>query len=161
MQHLIVQSCGRTEIGGQAQGHIQASLRKEVVGLVRLWRVLLHRKFTDPAHEDGDKVAWMRMDILRHRYDVLVLQAAKRLLEGGLDEALQPDLVDVLFDYKPELWYRPAVNTSPPELITATPAALDALHDVGVVALTMVRLTDEQRGVVRKRLDQVEKLRGY
>lgn len=122
---------------------------------------LLERKFTDPAHEDGDKVAWMRMDILRHRYDVLVLQAAKRLLEGALNEALQPDLVDVLFDYKPDLWYRPAVNASPPELITASPAALDALHDVGVVALTMVRLTDEQRSVVKDRLEQVEKLRGY
>ncbi|HYQ47202.1 MAG TPA: hypothetical protein VER11_34765 [Polyangiaceae bacterium] len=122
---------------------------------------LLEKKFADPAHEDGEKVAWMRMDVLRHRNDVLVLQASQRLLDGELAEPLRPDLVEVLFDYKPEVWYRPAVSASPPELSTASPAALDALHALGIVALTMVRLTDEQRAAVRLRLDQVEKLRGF
>jgi hypothetical protein len=122
---------------------------------------LLEAKFADPAHEDGEKVAWMRMDILRHRNDVLVLQASQRLLEGELAEPLRPDLVEVLFDYQPEAWYRPAVNADPPELLSASPAALDALHAVGIVALTMVQLTEAQRAVVKQRLEQVEKLRGH
>jgi hypothetical protein len=32
---------------------------------------------------------------------------------------------------------------------------------VGIVALTMVQLTEAQRAVVKQRLEQVEKLRGY
>lgn len=120
---------------------------------------LLEKKFTDTTHDDAEKIAWMRMDILRHRNDLLVLQACQRLLEGKLAESLRSDLVDVLFDYKPQHWYRPAVHASPPELNTASQAALDALHTLAIYSLNRINLSQEQRTAVKKRLEEIDKLR--
>jgi hypothetical protein len=120
---------------------------------------LLESKLRDPAHEDQEKVSWMRTDILSHRNDVPLLQACERLLSGGLTEHLRPELVDALFDYRPGEWFKPASSYSAPPLETASRAALEQVIRTGVAALTMVRLTDEQRRVVQDRIEAAEQIK--
>lgn len=114
---------------------------------------------TNSAHEDGEKIAWMRMDILQHRNDLLLLQACQRLLEGKLTESLRSELVDVIFDYKPEQWYRPAVYANPPELKVATQESLNTLSSLAHYSLNQMTLTKKQRVAVEKRLQEIEKIR--
>ena len=120
---------------------------------------LFERKMADPVHEDDDKIAWMRTRVLGHRNDVALLETCHRLMQGKLPERLQPLLVEVLFDYRPAEWFRPTSSASAPPLESASRDALDRLLEIGVVALTMVRLSDEQRSVVKLRLQDAEKLR--
>lgn len=122
--------------------------------------VLLEKKMADPSHDDEEKISWMRTEILSHRNDVALLKSCERLLLGSLPENLQSSLVEALFDYQPDAWYTPAKIYSAPRLDAASREALDALLSVGVVSLTMVRLTDVQRLVVKERLEEAEKLRG-
>ncbi len=120
---------------------------------------LFERKMADPTHEDDDKTAWMRTRVLSHRNDVALLLACERLLQRGLPEHLRPLLVDVLFDYRPGEWFRPASSVSAPPLESASPEALDHLLKIGVLALTKVRLSEEQRSVVTLRSQRAETLR--
>jgi hypothetical protein len=120
---------------------------------------LFARKMGDPAHEDDDKIAWMRTRVVAHRNDVGLLEVCERLLLGSMPEHLAPVLVEVLFDYRPDEWFRPTSNVSVPALESASRETLDALLKVGIVALTMVRLTADQRDVVKVRMEQAERLR--
>jgi hypothetical protein len=119
---------------------------------------LFEAKMLDPAHEDDDKIAWMRTRVLAHRNDLALLESCERLLVA-LPEHLQPLLVEALFDYRPEEWFRPAVGASAPPLEAASREQLDQVLKVGVVALTMVPLSLEQRAVVKVRMDAAEGLR--
>jgi hypothetical protein len=120
---------------------------------------LFKRKMVDPSHEDNDKIAWMRTRVLPHRNDLPLLVACEQLLQGELVEHLQPPLVDVLFDYQPANWFRPSSTASPPLLQTASNEALDQLSKTAATALTMVRLTPEQRHVVKSRMELAEQLK--
>jgi hypothetical protein len=120
---------------------------------------LLETKLKDPAHEDQDKISWMRTDILSHRNDVLLLEACERLLSGALPEHLRAPLVEALFDYRPDEWFKPAGVYAAPPLENASRAALEQVLRTGVVALTMVRLTDEQRRTVQDRVQAAETLK--
>jgi hypothetical protein len=120
---------------------------------------LFARKMEDPAHADDDKIAWMRTRVLPHRNDAALLQVCERLLVGAMPEPLLSLLVDVLFDYRPEDWFRPTTDVTVPALDAATPEALDAVIKVAIVALTMVALTAEQRLIVKERMGDAERLR--
>jgi len=120
---------------------------------------LLEKKLQDPTHEDDEKISWMRTDMLSHRNDLLLLQACERLLSGGLAEHLRPPLVDALFDYRPGEWFKPAKGYSPPPLDSASRRELEQLIRTAVAALTMVRLSDEQRRTVQDRMQAAEALK--
>lgn len=120
---------------------------------------LFERKMADRSHDDDSKTGWLRSDVLVHRNDLLLLQACGRLLPDKLSEYLQRELVDVLFDYRPIEWYPPSASFSPPPLAIASREALDQLIKNAIVALTMVELSDQQRGVVRARMQEATELR--
>jgi len=120
---------------------------------------LLERKMADPGHEDDEKISWMRTDMLTHRNAVPQLEMCERMLNGALPPDLCPALVEAIFDYRPQEWFRPAKSYSAPRLESASREALDVLMRVAIVALTMIRLTDEQRAVVNARRQEAEKLR--
>jgi len=119
---------------------------------------LLEKKFADPKHEDGDKHAWMRTRVLTHRTDLPLLQACERMLKGSLPLPLRPALVEVLFDYRPGEWYRPATVVSPPDLRKASPEALAEMRKVGELALKVVKLNETQKRAVEKTLEEIKKL---
>jgi len=117
---------------------------------------LLERKLIDPTHGDDDKLSWMRTDILRHRNDLPLLQGCERLLKGNLKKPLRPRLVEVLFDYRPGEWFRPANVASAPPIESAAPAALAELGKIGALALRKIPLGATQKAAVELRLREIE-----
>jgi len=120
---------------------------------------LLERKLVDAAHEDEEKISWMRTDILSHRNDVVLLHMADRLLIDGLPESLRPFLIEALFDYRPDEWFKPAKSYSAPPIESASNESLDVLRRIGTRALTSAQLTDAQRFAVEGRLARIESVR--
>jgi len=80
------------------------------------------------------------------------------MLKGSLPKGLRPSLVEVLFDYRPGEWYRPASVTSPPDLRAATQPALAAMLRLGEIAMKDVGLSEAQKKVVEKRIEEIKKL---
>jgi len=120
---------------------------------------LFEKKMLDDAHADDDKTGWMRVDILAHRNDLPVLQSCGRLLRGSeLRARLRPLLVEVLFDYRPGEWFRPATVRPAPPLESASPPARRELRAIAEHALKNVPLTPEQRAAVMRRLQEISKL---
>lgn len=120
---------------------------------------LFETKMSDPSHEDNDKVGWLRSGVLKHRNDALLLEKCGHLLDGKLSEYLQTELVDILFDYRPDEWFCAGDVPAAPPLQAATQEALSQLNQVGIVALTMVRLSDERRVVVKQRMEEAQQLK--
>jgi hypothetical protein len=119
---------------------------------------LLERKMVDPGHSRDAKISWMRSDILRHRNDLPLLQGCTRLLRGKLSKSLRPLLVEVLFDYRPGEWFRPASSYSPPPLMSASEGSRGELRKIAELALATVSLSPEQRSAVTARMSELEKL---
>jgi hypothetical protein len=119
---------------------------------------LLERKMEDPGQEDDEKISWMRTDMLSHRNDVPLLSACERMLAGRLPEHLRPFLVEALFDYRPEEWFKPASSYSAPLLASASSQALQLILRIAALALRSVPLTERQRAAVERRRTEAETL---
>lgn len=117
---------------------------------------LLEKKMADPAHEEDERISWMRTSILPRRNSLAIIECSERMLSGSLPESLRPALVEVLFDYKPDEWYTPAVNVSPPDRSHLGPSGRVALRRVGEYVLKNVKLSREQRDAVEKVLKELE-----
>ena len=110
---------------------------------------LFEKKMLSPKHEDMDKRDWLHWDVLRHRDDLALLLCCERLLKGGLNERLQADLVEVLFDYRRTAWFgRKDDPPVPPPREKAAEEALKQLRKIGEYALKNVTLTESQKEVV-------------
>lgn len=113
---------------------------------------LFERKMADPAHEDEDKIAWMRSEVLSHRDAPELLRSCERLLKSGLVSRLRGELVEVLFDYRPEIWYVPAMSYQAPLWAGYSSEARTELHALGRYALDKLELTARQRAAVEHAL---------
>lgn len=118
---------------------------------------LLERKFADPAHEDDFKQAWMRRSVFTHRNQAGMLATCGRLFEKGLPDHLRGDLVDVVFDYKPGEWYRPAVSFNPPPWSSYSASARAQMRRLGDYVLKNLKLTARQKQAVEDTLKALEK----
>jgi hypothetical protein len=112
---------------------------------------LLGSKLADARLDREDRISWMRDAVLRHRTDPATLRMCRRLLSGNLAAALQPFLVEALFDYH-EWWYLSDQPPRPPDLRRASPEAQAELQMIGELALKQARLTAAQRSAVEKAL---------
>ena len=119
---------------------------------------VLESKFADPDHEEDDKLAWMQSSILTHRNDLALLEMCHRLLAGTLPPDLRPSLVEVLYDYQPERWFRPHQLLTPPDRATATPAALAQMRQTAALVLSSVALNGEQKAAVERTLEEIDQL---
>ncbi len=116
---------------------------------------LFEKYLLDQAYERSTKQSWMRSDVVKHRNDPGLLQSCERLLMKGLPEQLDPDLVEVLFDFKGS-WYRPSTAVSPPPREAMTGRARAQLRRLGEYALQNVSLTSGQKQAVESTLEQLE-----
>jgi hypothetical protein len=100
---------------------------------------LFEQLLGDPRHDAGARRSWMISDVMPHRNDLLLLQAARRLLgrPAALSPKLREALVEALFDYRPEKWFTPNGGPSPPPLAKATPAAHEELKKIAAMALKL------------------------
>jgi hypothetical protein len=110
---------------------------------------LLERKLADPAHDDADKIAWMRADVLTHRNAPRLLETCERLLASGLPAPLKSALIDVLFDYRPGEWFRPGSSYSPPPERLYSAEARELVERIARQALAGLDLNDRQRTAIR------------
>ena len=117
---------------------------------------LFEKYMLDQAYERNTKVSWMRSDVMKHRNDAGLLQSCERLLMKGLPEQLNPDLVEVLFDFMGS-WYRPSTAVTPPPREELTSRARAQLRRIGEYALKNVPLTGEQKRAVENTLEQLER----
>lgn len=114
---------------------------------------LFERKMLDPGHETEEKIIYFRSDVLTHRNSEAVIQSCERLLKGHLQEALKPELIDVLFDYKPAEWYTPSDFYNPPPLSSYSKAAREELRKLGRYLLQNLELMETRKDAVRRTLE--------
>jgi len=118
---------------------------------------LFEKKMLDAAHPEDDKRVWLRFFLVPLRNQTGVLQSCRTLLEGPLADPLKSELVDVLFDYKPEVWYTPAVNFDAPPLANYSATARTEMRAIGQYVIRDLTLTDRQRKAVQEMLDRLER----
>ncbi len=116
---------------------------------------LLDRKFSDARFDDHAKIAWMRQLILLHRNDAPLLEKCEDMVTRTLSDNLRPHLIEALFDYRPDDWYRGDSPPSPPPRDAADKAAQDILRRIGEYALKTVPLSDRQKQAVRRGLAEL------
>jgi hypothetical protein len=116
---------------------------------------LLQRKLASSTFSADEKRAWMRGPILVHRNDLPLLRVCVHALTSGLEKELRPALVEALFDYRPEAWYRPSSSYSPPPLEQASTASRSELRRLAKLALETVALSGGQRAAVQRRLREL------
>lgn len=121
---------------------------------------LFEKKMSTPGFEPEELVAWMRDPILRHRNDPLMLKACQRLLVGGLPEEIRTDLVEALYDYRPDHWYAADLKPQPPPRSSATKEARDLMRAICDYALEHVTLSPRQRAAVEAALKELDLLDG-
>jgi hypothetical protein len=110
---------------------------------------LLERKLADPSHDARLKVFLMRKYILPRRNEEPLLLACERMVTKSLPADLRPALVEALFDYRPEEWYRGDDPPKPPPRSEASPGARKVLDRIGRYALKNLKLTKAQETAVR------------
>lgn len=116
---------------------------------------LLEKKLTSRDFEEEDRAWWIRRHVLGLRDNVTMLNACMRMLQGSLEEALRPGLVEVLFDYQPKAWYRPHDVPAAPDRSNASREALELLYLIGQSAQAELeldpaldfRITDELKTI--------------
>lgn len=116
---------------------------------------VLEQKMADPRHEEEEKIGWMRGFFVAHRDDLFLLRSVEKMLQGKLPVQLRPHLVEVIFDYKPEEWYRPATIVNPPDRRKADQRVREQLRRLGQIALQLPNLTDAQKSAVKKTLNEL------
>jgi hypothetical protein len=115
---------------------------------------LFFAKLRDPAHELEDKLEWLRQDVLPNRNHLALLQASLRNLLVGLPAPLDDELVQVLFDYRPESWYRPATVQMPPDAASFTLEARDEQLRIARYALANVVIDQRLRELLEAFIQQ-------
>ncbi len=118
---------------------------------------LLARIFADPGHDADTKVFWMHDQIMPRRYDLPLLSWSERMLSGPMPKELKPALVESLFDYRPDSWFREDDPPKPPPRAGASEGSRKALERIGRYALKNVRLTRGQATAVRAGLAELGK----
>lgn len=117
---------------------------------------LLGKKLATSAHEDQYKIYWMRSFMIEARDDPIMLEVCDRLLRGRF--SLQPQLAEILFDYRPGEWYRAAPRPKLPIRAQAPRDSLLRLQSIGQYTLEQVVLTKTQREAVKKSLEEINSL---
>ncbi len=117
---------------------------------------LLEKRLLDAQIEPEQKIAWMHDAILRHRHNASLLAGLDRILTTTLPKALRAPLVESLFDYRPNEWFRNDRNPPAPDTQPLTPEAKKLLQKIGATALKKVTLNANQRRAVTKALAELK-----
>jgi len=96
-----------------------------------------------------EKQDWLRQLVAPQRYNVKVLIALDEFLGSSAPQVLKVDIVEALFDYRPESWY-----IDDPVLVptreSASEQATNILGSMGDYALAELPLTSDLRNIVEE-----------
>ncbi|MGN6370189.1 MAG: hypothetical protein ACTHN5_18180 [Phycisphaerae bacterium] len=119
---------------------------------------LFEKKLADPKQEAEDKAAWMRQLVLPKCNDEPLLSACERVVKGpGAGAEVQVSIVEGLFDYRPDEWYRGCSPVKPPVRVLASRPAKDTMIRIGEYALSSLKLPAELRVKVEAALREARK----
>lgn len=116
---------------------------------------LLEKRMVDATIAPEQKIAWMHEAILQHRRNPVLLASLDRILTTTLPKQLRPHLVESLFDYRPQDWYRVDANVPTPDSQPLTSEARRLLKKIGTTALKKVSLNASQRQAVTKAMREL------
>ena len=74
---------------------------------------LFAQRMTDDRFDEDEKTSWLRTHVIDRRNDLQLLLTMEQLIPN-LPAELATYAEEVLFDYRPEDWYRPHKTHSPP-----------------------------------------------
>jgi len=115
---------------------------------------LLLDKLRDAAFDDEDKLEWLRQDVLPNRDHPEVVRAAARGLRAGLPAPVDHALVEVMFDWRPTEWYRPATLQKPPDPGARSDETREARRELAEVARDAVDLDEATDAAVTRGLEE-------
>ena len=96
---------------------------------------LLESRLGDPAHAERPRKAWLRQLVLPRRNDLPLLRCCHHLLLRPVTPEIGRLLVEALFDYDREGWYRGCSPPVPPPIAQALPASRDLYRQIAELAL--------------------------
>lgn len=108
---------------------------------------LLEEHFLQPDRPEEDKLRWMRDGVLRHRFELPMIQSAERLIRT-LPTPLAVSLTEVYFIYN-ERWYLSCDPPKPQPLVEASHEARRHYLAIAEYALQSLPLSD----VLREQID--------
>ncbi|HUO07103.1 MAG TPA: hypothetical protein VM008_02135 [Phycisphaerae bacterium] len=119
---------------------------------------LFEKKLVDPKHDLNLKSAWLYQLVLPKRNDEPLLIACEHVLKGSAaGPEVQIFIVEALFDYKPETWYRGCSPVKPPVRLAATREAKDVMVSIGEYALANLKLAPDLKLKVEAALKEVRR----
>jgi hypothetical protein len=101
---------------------------------------VFRRKLTEPKNELSDKKAWLRQIVLPRRNDEPLLKALNQVLTGEQSHDLQVAIVEALFDYNPDAWYRGDDPPTPPDRAQLTHESRELLISIGEYSLHKIKM---------------------
>jgi hypothetical protein len=118
---------------------------------------LYEKTMAGSVYSDGQKTAWLRQTVPPYRDRAALLDTCDRMLRGGLPESLRPVLVEALFDFQPQEWFRPSTEVSCAPLERFGAMARQRMRAIGEYALKNVSLPERTRQAVADTLEQLER----
>lgn len=112
---------------------------------------LFEHMLLENRYREDFVVAWFRGPILRHRQDLMLLEACERLIQSsGWPARLKRFLVEALYDYHPGSWYQ--IDVEPPR-----PPSRDKLNEQSRNLLRMIaKIARDQKLIGSKRFREIQ-----
>ena len=110
---------------------------------------LLEKKLADPGHDFEQRITILRNFLLPKRNDQHLLEMSERILRSNSPSDLKLALLEVLFDYQPNQWYRGCEVPKPPLRITASPVAKEVMRRIIQHALASLAPLPSVQGQLR------------
>lgn len=106
---------------------------------------VFRKNLLDPGHDVEDRCAFLYESVVPRRQDVELLRVCRSILESRSDDAIDVPLVEVLFDYRREVWYLPHGAPMPPRRELLSEEAKQELLAIGAFAREQLQLTERLR----------------
>jgi hypothetical protein len=117
---------------------------------------LLATKLADTRFPEEDRKGWMRGSILIHRNDLPLLKMCDAFLKGNATPSMKIALIEVLFDYQPEVWFPPATVRKPPPRPPLAKEPATVLISIGQYALDQLKPAPDLELKIRATMKAVE-----
>jgi len=109
------------------------------------------------AHPQSLRISWLRRFLLPIRDDYNVVTLCDGLLRGGsLTPQMQQKVLEVLFQFEPDRWYKTCRHPEPPNRLRATDESKRLLHDIATRWSSMLNLPIGLLDVLREARDDLD-----
>jgi hypothetical protein len=113
----------------------------------------------DPDHEYETRRAWLRQQVFLKRNEEPVLLMCERLaINAKTPLEIRGDVIDVVYDYRPQEWYRAHLVLSPPPRAGASGKSIEVLRRLGAYAIDTMKVSPAREEAVKSTLRELDAL---